>query len=120
MLRRGERQNRCVTDVPTDHRWDDASYVAEWAASAQQRPHRPAVLDALSNALPRDARIVVELGSGPGFLAEHLLAGHDAIEQYVLVDGSQPMHDLASARLAHDVARVRHVDADFRTPQWVD
>jgi SAM-dependent methyltransferase len=109
-----------VADVPTDHRWDDAAYVAEWVATTPQLPHRTPILDALSSALPDDARRVVELGAGPGFLAEHLLAQHRAIDEYVLVDVSQPMHDLARERLAHEAVRVRHVDADFRTPQWVD
>jgi SAM-dependent methyltransferase len=109
-----------VADVPTDHRWQDAGYVDEWAARTEHQPHRPAVLDAISAALPDDARRVVEIGSGPGFLAARLLADHGNVEEYVLVDLSPRMHELARNRLTPYRERVRDVETDFRQPGWVD
>jgi SAM-dependent methyltransferase len=109
-----------VSEVPTDHRWYDAGYVDEWASRTEHQPHRPAVLDAISAALPDRARRVVEIGSGPGFLAARLLADHANIEHYVLVDVSPRMHELAHDRLTPYAERVQHVETDFRDATWVD
>jgi len=52
---------------------------------------------------------VLELGSGPGFLAAHLLAALPNLSM-VLLDFSKPMHDLARARLAPHLERVEFVE----------
>src|SRR5215475_3670355 len=42
---------------------------------------------------------VLELGSGPGFLAEYILRRCASIERYTLLDFSPTMLDLSAARL---------------------
>jgi ubiquinone/menaquinone biosynthesis C-methylase UbiE len=42
---------------------------------------------------------VLELGSGPGFLAKYILSRCASIERYTLLDFSPPMLDLSAERL---------------------
>jgi len=60
---------------------------------------------------------VLELGSGPGFLAAHLVAALPNLSM-VLLDFSKPMHDLARARLAPHLERVEFVERSFKDPDW--
>lgn len=62
---------------------------------------------------------VLELGSGPGFLAAHLLAALPNLSM-VLLDFSRPMHDLARARLTAHLERVKFVERSFKDPDWFD
>ena len=59
----------------------------------------------------------LELGSGPGFLAAHLL---EAVAELSLVplDCSTVMHELARERLRRYADRVVYVERDFRQPGW--
>lgn len=60
---------------------------------------------------------VLELGSGPGFLALHLLGALPAID-YTMLDFSPAMHQLARERLGVLAARMRQVQADFKSDNW--
>jgi SAM-dependent methyltransferase len=51
-------------------------------------------------------------------LADRLLRNR-AISEYVLLDFSEAMHDLARDRLG-DEPRARYVTRDFRQPDWAD
>jgi SAM-dependent methyltransferase len=62
---------------------------------------------------------VLELGSGPGFLAAHLLAMLPNLSM-VLLDFSKPMHDLARARLTPQLDRVEFIERSFKDPDWFD
>jgi SAM-dependent methyltransferase len=66
---------------------------------------------------PRPVATVVEIGSGPGFLAEQILQRTD-VSTYHLVDASKPMHDLAAARLSAHQHRTRFWTLDFTEPGW--
>lgn len=106
-------------DVPSAHRFHDVAYVREWEADVLQRPERPALLAAFVDALAgRQCARVLELGSGPGILAERLLDERPDVDEYVCVDYSEPMHDLARARLVRHGRRVVHEVRDFRTSGW--
>jgi len=59
---------------------------------------------------------ILELGSGPGFLAQRVLQAVPSVE-YTMLDFSQAMHDLARERLG-GLAHVRPVLADFRREGW--
>jgi ubiquinone/menaquinone biosynthesis C-methylase UbiE len=94
---------------------DDAR---EWAASAMgKRPWRTQFFDKIVEQIPTGTPRIMELGSGPGFLAERLLQAHPRIE-YVALDYSSAMHTLARERLGPAADRVRFVDADFRQDSW--
>jgi len=62
---------------------------------------------------------VLELGSGPGFLAAHLLAALPKLHM-VLLDFSKPMHELARSRLAPHLERVEFLERSFKDPDWFD
>ena len=68
-------------------------------------------------ASPLKIQRVLELGSGPGFLAEHLLRSLGRVE-YVLLDFSAPMHDLANDRLGKLETRATFIERSFKEPNW--
>jgi ubiquinone/menaquinone biosynthesis C-methylase UbiE len=90
-------------DVPTEHRWQDEAYVAKWAETANEAEHRTAIFDAfvaeLSALAPAGDLRVLELGSGPGYLAEQICARVD-VARYTAADISPYMHAIARTRLA--------------------
>jgi len=91
-----------------------------WAETAlARRPVRPEFFEAFAREIGRDGARVLELGSGPGFLAAHLLRAWPGLD-YVALDFSPAMHELAAERLGERAARVRFVERSFREPTWVD
>lgn len=111
-------------DVPSPIdlcKMDDAR---EWADSVLlKRPYRHEFFAAFASAISarsENAPIrLLELGSGQGFLAEHLLAALPSIH-YVALDFSAAMHQLAAERLGASAQRVEFVERSFRAPNWVD
>ncbi len=109
-----------TTDVPSpiDLRlMEDAHPWAE--AALGKRPVRPEFFDTFARLIGTDGVRVLELGSGPGFLAEHLLRALPGL-RYVALDFSPAMHQLAAERLGDRAARVTFVERSFREPAWVD
>ncbi|MDP3758929.1 MAG: class I SAM-dependent methyltransferase [Ramlibacter sp.] len=92
-----------------------------WAASAlEKRPWRAeffARFAAEIAALPSAGLRILELGSGPGFLAEHLLKSLP-VASYVALDFSAAMHELAAERLGLLASRVEFLERSFREPEW--
>jgi SAM-dependent methyltransferase len=110
------------SDVPSPidlRRMEDARQWAELAMS--RRPWRAEFFAAFAAAIGQrvstDECRVLELGSGPGFLAEHLLRAHPDVI-YVALDFSAAMHDLAAQRLADLAARVQFIERSFRDVDW--
>lgn len=68
-------------------------------------------------ASPFKVRRVLELGSGPGFLAEYLLRSLGQVE-YALLDFSAAMHDLAKARLGEMETRATFFERSFKEENW--
>jgi ubiquinone/menaquinone biosynthesis C-methylase UbiE len=91
-----------VKEVPSEHDFFDPVYVKHWSDSiARYRPERQKLFKAFAagiRGIKRDGLSVLELGCGPGFLAEALLENCD-IARYVLVDFSPHMLDLSRKRL---------------------
>jgi cyclopropane fatty-acyl-phospholipid synthase-like methyltransferase len=80
---------------------------------------RPEFFDTFARLIGIDGVRVLELGSGPGFLADHLLRALPAL-RYVALDFSPAMHQLAAERLGERAARVTFVERSFREPAWVN
>lgn len=106
-------------DVPSPIDLRDKRDARTWAASAMvKRPWRVSFFAAFAEELSKfEARSVLELGSGPGFLAGHLLGALPTIS-YCALDFSAAMHDLARERLGDLCGRVRFEVRDFKDPAW--
>jgi SAM-dependent methyltransferase len=109
-----------TTDVPSPIDLRLMEDARPWAdAALGKRPVRPEFFDTFARLIGTDGVRVLELGSGPGFLAEHLLRALPNL-QYVALDFSPAMHQLAAERLGERAARVAFVERSFREPAWVD
>jgi len=93
----------------------------EWARTATaKRPYREDIFADFAKELRSiepAVRRVLELGSGPGFLAEHLLRALPAAS-FVLLDFSPAMHQLARERLVTQLGRLECMERSFREPGW--
>lgn len=110
-----------LRDVPSPVDLRTMDHAREWEAAALlRRPSRPQFFDLMASdiqALQPPAARVLDLGSGPGFLAQHLLSRLPQIRM-TLVDFSAAMHALTRCRLGGDVERVEFRDADFSRAEW--
>jgi SAM-dependent methyltransferase len=110
------------SDVPYGENYHDAAEAAAWAEAAlRKRPFRPQLFDlfvAAVNARGGKGVRVLELGSGPGFLAEQILSRCEAVTQYSLLDFSEPMLNQSRERLGRYAARTEFLRADFKSENW--
>lgn len=94
----------------------------EWESTAMsKRPWRTEFFAAFASSIASaagDVQRVLELGSGPGFLAEHLLHALPTVS-YVALDFSPAMHELAMRRLGPLATRVQFIERSFREPGWL-
>jgi len=110
-----------MPDVPSPIDLRLPEHAQAWASTAMlKRPWRTAFFAAFGTAI-KEATIPVkrllELGSGPGFLAEHLLTNLPPIS-YVALDFSMAMHQLAAERLGSLAQHVLFVERSFRESLW--
>ncbi len=95
----------------------------DWEATAlSKRPWRTEFFAGFASGIAaarNPVKRVLELGSGPGFLAEHLLSSLPAVS-YVALDFSPAMHELAATRLGSLASRVQFVVRSFRESTWPD
>ncbi len=112
-----------VEDVPSPIDFHDPAQAAAWVAeTVRKRPARPLFFQAFTGALTErfdKPFTVLELGSGPGHLAEQVLqACPDAT--YTALDFSPAMHDVARERTAANAERITFVERDFRQADWME
>jgi SAM-dependent methyltransferase len=106
--------------IGAQHEFHDPEFVAGWADRFAPTPERMKLFKVISSELK--ARIpkegcVVELGIGPGYLADHLLGELPGI-RYFGVDFSGPMLDIARQRLKPHSSRIAYVQADLVKDNW--
>ncbi len=109
-------------DVPSPIDLRQRDDARRWAAEAEARPGRAEIMDRIVEEAARVAGAetrVLELGSGPGFLAERLLRRLPEV-RYTALDFSPAMHALARDRLARFVERVTFLQRSFRSADWID
>ena len=107
-------------DVPPGVDFLDAEQVRAWVSACEvDKPWRELMrrrfVD-LARALPPGAT-VLELGAGPGYLAQAVLECCPDLESYTLLDFSDHMLQSSRTRLARFGA-ARFVQADFKTAGW--
>lgn len=108
-------------DVPYSEDLQSQAGAAAWVEDAdRKRPLRVEIRNAVVEQLGQlgPGSRVLELGSGPGVLAEQVLRHCPHLARYTLVDFSEPMLDMSRARVGDAVA-ARFVLADFRSADWV-
>ncbi len=106
--------------IGAKHEFHDQSFVAEWAERFVPTPERIQLFEVISaelKALIPAAGRIVELGVGPGYLADYLLRAMSGI-QYCAVDFSAPMLHIAGRRLKPHSGRVSYVQADLLEADW--
>lgn len=107
-------------DVPPGVDFQDAQQVAEWVAACEvDKPWRVPMRQRFAElvaALPNGAR-VLEIGAGPGLLAEAVLASCPNVRSYTLLDFSSHMLELSKRRLAGFV-NAEFIRADFKKADW--
>ncbi len=110
-------------DVPSPIDFHDLAQARQWVADTVRiRPWRPRFFDAFVAALNgrfQTPFAILELGSGPGHLAEQILA-RCAVAEYAALDFSAAMHQIARERLAASGERTAFVVRDFRAPDWTE
>jgi SAM-dependent methyltransferase len=116
----GPEPSDADSDVPYTEDLQDPVQAKAWTDAAdRKRPLRVAVRNAIVErfeSLPHGAR-VLELGSGPGFLAELTLHRCPQLASYTLLDFSEAMLDMSRERLGRFPA-ARFVLGDFRALDW--
>ena len=102
------------------HQFHDREFAAGWADRFVPTPERLELFDLILSQLrsqtPSSDR-VVELGIGPGYLADHLLKAMPEVHYYG-VDFSGPMLDIARQRLRPYSGRIAYVQADLVKDDW--
>lgn len=108
-------------DIPSPIDFHDMAQARAWVEdTAMRRPWRPAFFDAFATALKAHFGkpfTVLELGSGPGQLAEQILR-QCAVRHYSALDFSDAMHAIAGERLGAWSDKVTYLTRDFRDPGW--
>lgn len=108
-------------DVPVTVDFREAAHARQWTEAAMSvRPWRADFFSAFAEVIAQHAGTpcrVLELGSGPGFLAERLLSARADLD-YVALDFSAPMQVMARERLAAHAGRVEFLVRDLRDPHW--
>lgn len=107
-------------DVPPGVDFLDAEQTHAWVSACEvdkpwRDPMRRRFADLVS-ALPPGAR-VLEIGAGPGYLAEMVLESCPHLGSYTLLDFSKHMLELSRKRLA-GFAAAKFVNADFKKQDW--
>jgi len=106
--------------IGAHHEFHDKEFVTGWAGRFTPTPERLALFNVIFSELNSDippTGCIVELGIGPGYLADYLLRKMPKM-QYHGVDFSTPMLDIARQRLKPHASRLAYVQADLVKDDW--
>lgn len=109
-------------DIPSPIDLKNPTDALQWAEEANvKRPYRQHFFDFYANELVQPTKYdyaVLEIASGPGFVAEALLRQHPQLD-YTALDFSAAMHQLAQQRLnLFNNPQIQFVVADFKQTNW--
>ena len=102
------------------HEFHDEAFASAWAIRFVPTPERLELFALISSEVQSHVPTngcIVELGLGPGYLAEHLLNLLPGVH-YCGIDFSRPMLDLARHRLRAHAPRVAYLQADLVKGNW--
>ena len=106
--------------IGAEHEFHDKDFARDWAErfvpTAARLELFGIILSELKRLIPENGRIL-ELGVGPGYLASHLLEALPAVE-YIAIDFSRPMLDLARSRLRSYSSRISYLQANLVEDDW--
>lgn len=106
--------------IGAQHEFHDRAFVEGWADRFAPTPERIELFDVmlseLKTVLSPDG-CIVELGIGPGYLADHLLHALPHI-QYHGIDFSNPMLNISRRRLKPYAPRIKFSQADLIKDTW--
>ncbi len=106
--------------VGAQHEFHDAEFVRGWASRFVPTEPRLQLFDMILDevrATGKDAPHVVELGTGPGYMARHILE-RDAALTYEALDFSEVFFDVARETIGDLVHRVTFTNADLMQQTW--
>jgi ubiquinone/menaquinone biosynthesis C-methylase UbiE len=111
-------------DVPPGVDFLSEDAAKKWAQEAEAKLSSridffAAFVSAITTHMP-PVRSAIELGSGPGFLAEYILSRCPSIERYTLLDFSPHMLVISRKRLEAFRSRVSFLQVDFKQSGWAD
>ena len=110
-------------DVPSPIDLQDMKDAKEWERTAMLRPFREEFFQAFTTEISstRNSAIsILELGSGPGFLAQYILSRIEGIN-FTLLDFSEAMHELAKQRLSETRgSNIHYLLRSFKNSDWTD
>ena len=108
-------------DVPSPIDFQSLEDARKWDSNALKvRPWRTEFFEMFASEISTHeppVTSVLELGSGPGFLAEHILNRIPDLS-YAALDFSSAMHGLARARLGDKTERVKFFERSFKKDGW--
>jgi SAM-dependent methyltransferase len=111
------------SDVPSPINLQDMKDAREWERTAMLRPFRENFFEAFTteiSAIRKSDIDLLELGSGPGFLAQYILSRINGIN-FMLLDFSEPMHELARQRLSEiKGSDIHYLLRSFKESDWAD
>lgn len=106
--------------IGADHEFHDKAFAQGWTDRFVPTPERirlfDLVLSELQSSIPADG-CIVELGIGPGYLADHILSVMPYI-RYIGIDISRPMLEIANNRLHLFLERLELMQADLIRDNW--
>lgn len=106
--------------VGAEHEFHNKEFARDWSDRFVPTPERLRLFDLifsqLQTAIPGDG-CIVELGMGPGYLADYLLERLPEVS-YCGIDFSSPMLDIAGERLKKYSPRVVYTQADLVEDAW--
>lgn len=103
------------------HQFHDMEFSQGWADRFEPTPERIRLFKTILyhiQTLEMEEPVVLELGIGPGFLANFLLESSAKI-QYEGLDYSQPMLNMASERTKKHGTRINFTQADLIHDDWI-
>jgi SAM-dependent methyltransferase len=106
--------------VGAQHEFHDADFVRGWAQRFVPTSSRLQLFDMVLsevNRLGKAAPHILELGTGPGYMARHILERNDELS-YEALDFSEVFLDVARETLGDLAGRVTFTNADLFSRTW--